>query len=82
MFHVWAVTSVDEALELLSGLPAGNTDETGSFHWKVDQRLISMLNIVKKQRALSFEHEYPAYRSSPHGSRDPRPRFPGDQDCK
>ena len=81
MFHVWAVTSVDEALELLSGLPAGNTDQTGSFHWKVDQRLISMLNIVKKQRALSFEHEYPAYRSSPHSSRDPRPRFPGDQDC-
>ncbi|NLW31183.1 MAG: AAA family ATPase [Fibrobacter sp.] len=81
MFHVWAVNSVDEALELLSGLSAGNTDETGSFHWKVDQRLISMLNIIKRQKALSFEHEYPAYSSSPNSSRDPRPRFPGDQDC-
>ncbi|MEI7744154.1 MAG: ATP-binding protein [Chloroflexota bacterium] len=30
-FHVWAVTRVDEALELLTGLPAGERDEDGIY---------------------------------------------------
>lgn len=29
-FHVWAVSDVDEALELLTGLPAGKADEQGN----------------------------------------------------
>jgi lon-related putative ATP-dependent protease len=30
-FHVWAVETVDEALELLTGRPAGKPDETGNY---------------------------------------------------
>ena len=30
-FHVWAVASVDEAMELLTGLPAGEPDEKGEI---------------------------------------------------
>jgi predicted ATP-dependent protease len=30
-FHVWAVETVDEALALLSGLPAGERDRSGQF---------------------------------------------------
>lgn len=30
-FHVWAVATVDEALEILTGLPAGERDELGSY---------------------------------------------------
>jgi predicted ATP-dependent protease len=30
-FHVWAVETVDDALELLTGRPAGKPDETGNY---------------------------------------------------
>jgi predicted ATP-dependent protease len=30
-FHVWAVETVDEALELLSGLPVGDRDGDGGY---------------------------------------------------
>jgi lon-related putative ATP-dependent protease len=30
-FHIWAVTSVDEAMELLTGLPAGEPDARGEI---------------------------------------------------
>lgn len=75
-FHIWAVNTVDEAMELLGGLAAGNIDEADSFHWKVDQRLISMLNIAKKQNAFPFEHEHTIYNTT---QQEPHQRFPGDQ---
>ena len=30
-FHIWSVTEVDDAIELLTGIPAGTRDENGSF---------------------------------------------------
>jgi predicted ATP-dependent protease len=30
-FHVWAVRSIDEGIELLSGIPAGKREENGQF---------------------------------------------------
>ncbi len=52
-FHVHAVTSVDEALSLLSGMPAGERKEDGAwpegtFNFLVDKRL---KEIAKKQKA-------------------------------
>lgn len=78
-FHIWAVNNVDEALELMSGVAAGSIDEENSFHWRVDQRLKEMLELVKPHRGLAIEREFPGYRLYPEGSRDPRPRFPGDE---
>lgn len=78
-FHIWAVKDVNEALELLSGVPAGSIEEENTFHWRVDQRLKEMLELVKHQRGLAEEREFPGYRLYPEGSPDPRPRFPGDE---
>ncbi len=43
-FHIWAVESIDQGIEILSGLPAGQRDEKGQYppgtvHYLVDQQL-------------------------------------------
>lgn len=43
-FHIWAVHTVDEGIEILTGVPAGRrlpdgTFEPGTVHYRVDQRL-------------------------------------------
>ena len=38
-FHVYAVETVDDALELLTGIPVGAVDAEGSFDQRVAQRL-------------------------------------------
>jgi predicted ATP-dependent protease len=43
-FHVYAVNSIDEGIELLTGVPAGERDASGAFaektvNWYVDQTL-------------------------------------------
>jgi lon-related putative ATP-dependent protease len=51
-FHVWAVGHVDEALELLTGLPAGQRLPDGTFepdtvNGKVDQKLQQMMELAR-----------------------------------
>jgi hypothetical protein len=48
-FHVWAVRTVDEGIELLTGIPAGErlTDGScpdGTLHARVRQRLGNLAN--------------------------------------
>lgn len=38
-FSIWAVNSVDEAIEILTGLPAGSPVQEGTVYFKVDQAL-------------------------------------------
>jgi len=43
-FHVWAVTSIDEGIELLTGVPAGQVRNDGTYppesiHGRVQARL-------------------------------------------
>jgi lon-related putative ATP-dependent protease len=52
-FHVWAISQVDEAIELLTGLPAGKrlpdgTFEKDSLNFKVDQKLHEMMELAKE----------------------------------
>jgi predicted ATP-dependent protease len=52
-FHVWAVGHADEALELLTGLPAGKRQEDSAFepdtlNDKVDQKLKQMMELAKE----------------------------------
>ncbi|MBD3345239.1 MAG: AAA family ATPase [Chitinivibrionales bacterium] len=80
-FHVWAVNHVDEALELFSGVPSGSIDEEHSFHWRVDQRLIGMLELLNKQKAAIEAREMHVLGSvdSPKQP-DPRPPLPGNNE--
>jgi len=48
-FHIWAVTDIDEAIELLTGMPAGNTETDGTFHSAVADRLAVMIDALKEQ---------------------------------
>jgi len=52
-FHVWAVRHVDEALEILTGLPAGRPLPEGGFepdsiNQRVDKKLREMMELAKK----------------------------------
>jgi len=52
-FHVWAVQTVDEALEILTGMPAGEVDEAGNYpegtvHHAVQDRLHQMAQTLRE----------------------------------
>lgn len=62
-FHVYAVGTVDEALEILTGLPAGQRGAEGAFpvesvHGKVDARLRALAEALR---------EFAAPHGSPNG---------------
>jgi predicted ATP-dependent protease len=48
-FHLWAVESVDEAIELLTGMPAGDVDREGTFHHRLDRRLREILGVLREE---------------------------------
>jgi lon-related putative ATP-dependent protease len=52
-FNIWAVETVDEGIEVLTGVPAGRrlgdgTFEPGTVHQRVDQRLGSLAQAMKE----------------------------------
>jgi predicted ATP-dependent protease len=51
-FHIWSVTTVDQGIEILTGVPAGERQEDGSWpaetvNERVDRRLREMTEIVR-----------------------------------
>jgi predicted ATP-dependent protease len=52
-FHVWALDTVDDGIELLTGVPAGQRKEDGTYdegtvHYMVDKRLRTLANAAKE----------------------------------
>ena len=52
-FHVWAVATIDEGIEILTGIPAGTLQPAGTWpegtvNYRVDQRLKQMGEAVRK----------------------------------
>lgn len=52
-FHVWGISTIDEGIELLTGIPAGKKLKNGSFsknsvHYLVDQRIEALNKILLK----------------------------------
>jgi lon-related putative ATP-dependent protease len=73
-FHVWAVKSVDEGIELLTGIPAGERDEQGAYPDGSVNALVEARLVELAREAL---HERPNHDG--HGrisSRPWRPRAP------
>jgi lon-related putative ATP-dependent protease len=62
-FHVWAIDTVDDGIELLTGMPAGDVDREGTFHHRLDQRLQETLALLREQPAPRRAHP----RSPGHG---------------
>ncbi len=75
-FHVWAIAGIDEAIELLTGMPAGDTDTDNTFHSAVADRLALMVDILKVQpmqtSPLIWTPDMPTL------PEDPRPPMPGE----
>lgn len=79
-FHVWAMDTVDQALELLSGMPPGSLEEENTFHWKVDQRLQNMLNVLKEHKLVGNSREVHTTETVQENRPDPRPPLPGNEE--
>jgi predicted ATP-dependent protease len=52
-FHIWAVGSIDEGIEILTGRPAGERQADGSWpegtvNFRVDKRLREMAEALRK----------------------------------
>ena len=53
-FHLWAVGTIDEGLELLTGVRAGRPGEDGTIHDLVDQRLREHLARLQEQSTAAM----------------------------
>lgn len=75
-FHIWPVATVDQAIELFTGLSAGEIQQADTFHQRVAARLRAMSAALKDRRQT--EH-VTSLTEEPRGPtpNDPRPPFPG-----
>jgi ATP-dependent Lon protease len=76
-YHIWAVRHIDEAIELLSGLPAGNIDNADTVHGRVHLRLREMERRLKPASTAPRDKEVSSGEQAPEPPRDPRPPLPG-----
>lgn len=54
-FHIYAVTTIDQGIEVLTGLPAGERDETGAFpEGSINEKVESRLKVFA-ERAKAFQ---------------------------
>jgi predicted ATP-dependent protease len=73
LFHVWPIATVDEAVELLTGLPAGERDASGKYpegsvNRRVDDRLAAFA-----ERARNFGRGTPAAANGAKTAEPPKP---------
>ena len=57
-FHVWAISTVDQGIELLTGIPAGLKDKNGRFsrggvHYRVDKQLKEWVQKSRRSRSAA-----------------------------
>lgn len=75
-FHVWALESIDEGIELLTGMPAGDIDQEGTFHQLLDGRLREVLGILQEEPGVESG---PRVRmGTPGGPQPTPPPLPGE----
>ncbi len=77
-FHIWSVSNVNEAIELLADVAPGSVNEVDTFHYNVDKKFITILNHLKDQKGFILERESSIYSAQPKEQKDPRPRLPGE----
>lgn len=55
-FHIWPISSIDEGIEILTGIPAGEKDSEGNYppnsiHGRADEKLRYFADVVKEYGA-------------------------------
>jgi predicted ATP-dependent protease len=93
-FRVWEVSTIEEALEVLTGMPAGERDEHGKYpegtvHHAVEKKLLEMGETLKKAAAAKGKkkdakeegagEEQPAEEEKKPRRRGPKPPGPRDE---
>lgn len=71
-FHVWAIGHVDEGIELLTGIPAGEPSRPDTIHGRVAARLRDFLEALKGK----VEDRTTRIIEVPPGAAQPRPPGP------
>ena len=83
-FHVWSMTTVDDALELLTGMEAGSRDDDGgwstdSFNARVDRQLAAFAEAAREVRRNGEHFHDPGPAPTPAPAPPGPPPGPGDQ---
>ena len=47
-FKIWSIDTIDDGIEVLTGLKAGTVDEEGSIHWLVNKTLSDFSETIKE----------------------------------
>jgi ATP-dependent Lon protease len=76
-FHIWSIQHIDEGIELLSGVSAGNVADKDSFHARVDRCIREMVDRLKAGKAEFRDRVVSTVERQPDVSPDPRPPLPG-----
>jgi predicted ATP-dependent protease len=53
-FKIWAVDSIDDGIEVLTGIKSGTIEEEGSINWLVNK---TISEYSKKLKEFSFEEK-------------------------
>lgn len=61
-FHIYAVKTIDEGIEILTGVPAGQKDENGEYpqgtiHYKVTKTLKELAKAAEKEKSKDSKEE-------------------------
>jgi predicted ATP-dependent protease len=76
-FHIYPIDTVDEGMELLSGIKAGNVDEQKTLHCFINERLTYMAQTLRNFGSTD------RFREAPAAPREPEvpgpPKTPEDQ---
>lgn len=78
-FHLWPVEHIDQVIALFAGMPAGNVEQKGTFHARVQARLHELADALKGHGGPSGGKSIWTPGAAPPPPRDPRPPLPGDQ---
>ena len=76
-FHIWAVSHVDQAITLLSGMPAGDTKDLNTFHGRVHQRLAEISDTLRREKTTDVGRLLWTPGTPGQLPPDPRPPLPG-----
>ncbi len=76
-FHIWSVTTIDEGIELLTGMPAGKmrSDRTypkDTVHGRVTGRLKEMNELIAAMSGGTLDEKKPKKKSAPRKKATPK----------
>ncbi|HZZ79743.1 MAG TPA: AAA family ATPase [Gemmataceae bacterium] len=77
-FHVWAIDTIDEGIELLTDLKPGDVTTADAFHFVLDQRLRKILSALEEQPGTNAIVRTRTPSTGPHAPTPPP--LPGEED--